>query len=163
MVLVSTRRQQILVIKHRRIVSTENDSCCGGGGRREPEKVIVPVRIPPNLFVSKKNRRLCRRPRFAPYPTSSRSKIMFKRGYSSDGMINNQTSTSVPPPPPATAFNMQFNSQPGCSAFTPDYHQQFPYTFSSATPPMYSWANTNSTNIMKYNNNYNNCIECNSL
>lgn len=150
MVLVRTRRRQRLVIKHRRFVSTDNNSCCDGGGRRGPEKVIIPVRIPPNLFVSKKNRRLCRRPRFAPYPKSSRSKTMFKQGYSSDGMINNQASTSIPPPPPATALNMQFNGQPSFSAFTPDYYQQFPYTFSSATPPMYSWANTNSTDIMKY-------------
>lgn len=150
MVLVLTRRRQSQFIDHRRIVSTESDGCCGGGGRRGPEKVVIPVRIPPSNFVAKKKRRLCRRPRFAPYSKGSTSRAMFKQGYSSDGMLNNQTVTSIAPEPPATAFNMPiFNGQPGFSTFTPDY-QQFPYTFSSATPPMYSWANTNSTDVMKY-------------
>lgn len=66
------------------------------------------------------------------------------------------TPTSPPPvgsiatSPANTPFVLQFGHQqpPGFTTFTPDY-QHFPYTFSSITPPAYSWANTNSTHIMK--------------
>uniref|UniRef100_A0A2S2P2R3 Uncharacterized protein n=1 Tax=Schizaphis graminum TaxID=13262 RepID=A0A2S2P2R3_SCHGA len=88
---------------------------------------------------------------------------MFKRGYpSSDSMVNNQAAaSSIPtPPPPAcnVSFGLQFGIQqpPSYTTFTPDY-QHFPYTFSSITPPAYSWANTNSTHVMKFTGS------CNSL
>ncbi|XP_050521191.1 uncharacterized protein LOC126894313 [Daktulosphaira vitifoliae] len=69
---------------------------------------------------------------------------MFKRGFIPDSMTNNTATPGVTPP----TFNMQFGSQNGYSSFTPNY--QFPYTFSSSTPPMYSWANTNSSEVMKF-------------
>lgn len=58
---------------------------------------------------------------------------------------------SIATPPTNVPFSLQqFGHQqpPGFTAFTPDY-QHFPYTFSSITPPAYSWANTNSTHVMK--------------
>jgi len=138
--------------------TTDSRGGSGGGVGRPTEKVIVPVRIaPPSPAVDdKKLRRLLRNRRFAPYParvSTTSATTMFKQGYPPDGLANNQTAPaaapSIPMPPPNT-FNMQFNMgpPPGFSTFTPDYHQ-FPYTFSSATPPMYSWANTNSTDVMK--------------
>ncbi|XP_050441139.1 uncharacterized protein LOC126846066 isoform X2 [Adelges cooleyi] len=69
---------------------------------------------------------------------------MFKRGYLPDGIAKNQANAGFQP---QAAFNMEYN-QNGCSSFTPNY--QFPYTFSSATPPMYSWANTSSSEVMKF-------------
>lgn len=115
-------------------------------------------------------RRRCRHPcRFAPYWSPlSKSPVdkapMFKQGFPSGiGRMTDadQTAPSVPlpPPPPAatlpSAFNLQFNHQSpsGFSSFASEhhnyYHHQFPYTFLSASPPTYSWANTNSTDIMK--------------
>lgn len=114
-------------------------------------------------------RRRSRHPcRFAPYPSTSKSPLdktpMFKQGFPSGvGRMADadQTASSVPlpPPPPAatlpSAFNLQFNHQnpTGFSSFASEhhnyYHHQFPYTFLSASPPTYSWANTNSTDIMK--------------
>lgn len=79
---------------------------------------------------------------------------MFKRAYpSSDAMVTNQAAGSIPTPQPQAnvPFGLQFSHQqpPAFTTFTPDY-QQFPYTFSSITPPAYSWANTNSTHVMKF-------------
>lgn len=57
----------------------------------------------------------------------------------------------TPPPPANVPFALQqlgHQQPPGFTAFTPDY-PHFPYTFSSITPPAYSWANTNSTHVMK--------------
>lgn len=81
---------------------------------------------------------------------------MFKRSFSSsDAMAGNQAAAgSIPAPtqPVNVRFGLQFGHQqqpPSFSAFTPDY-PHFPYTFSSITPPAYSWANTNSTHVMKW-------------
>ncbi|XP_025205917.1 uncharacterized protein LOC112602174 [Melanaphis sacchari] len=86
---------------------------------------------------------------------------MFKRGLPSpDPMVSNQATASTRPTPPSPICNggLQFGvQQPSSySSFTPDY-QHFPYTFSSITPPAYSWANTNSTHVMKFTGS------CNSL
>lgn len=113
-----------------------------------------------------RRRHLCR---FAPYPLPSSkspqdSAPMFKQGFSSGvGRMpdadQSASSVPLPPPPPAatlpSGFNLQFNHQvpTGFSSFASEhhnyYHHQFPYTFLSASPPTYSWANTNSTDIMK--------------
>ncbi|XP_060879280.1 uncharacterized protein LOC132951472 [Metopolophium dirhodum] len=70
----------------------------------------------------------------------------------SAGYIPTPPAGSIATPPANVPFALQqFGHQqpPGFTAFTPDY-QHFPYTFSSITPPAYSWANTNSTHVMKF-------------
>ncbi|XP_025425897.1 uncharacterized protein LOC112694592 [Sipha flava] len=84
---------------------------------------------------------------------------MFKWGYPlPDGGVagrgTNTTTTSstmlpgsIVPPPPPPQMNHHSTS---FTTFTPSDFQQFPYTFSSVSPPTYSWANTNSTDVMKF-------------
>ncbi|VVC38192.1 Hypothetical protein CINCED_3A009793 [Cinara cedri] len=136
-------------------IPTASNSCCCGGCRNhsfvpkgKEQSIANRAHQPLPLYTGCKRRRLeCRRSlRFAPYPEYCASTVMFKQGYPS---VDESTTAASPVQPPA--FHLQFNGQPvGFSAFTPDYYQQFPYTFSSSTPPTYSWANTNSTNIMKF-------------
>lgn len=82
---------------------------------------------------------------------------MFGRGPRppSDGVTGRGDASVVQPPTPAPAPHpfvgvQQFNGhQPVYSPFTPTDCNQLSYTFSSVAPPTYSWANTNSTDIMK--------------
>jgi len=126
---------------------------------------ISPNRLPPSVQLPiVEHRRHCRESRFAPYPLPPQAPVssstaladMFKRGLpSSDTMANDQTATSPITRKPQPGCNlpfMQFSLQqpPSYSTFTPADYQHFPYTFSSSTPPAYSWANTNSTHVMKY-------------
>lgn len=136
------------------------------------EKAIIPVLVPPSgqLPIVDHHclcRRHCHESRFAPYPLPSLQRLlglatvpadMFKHAFpSSDTMATNQAAAATaagsipaPPPPANVPFALQFSHQqpPSYSTFTPEY-QHFPYTFSSITPPAYSWANTNSTHVMK--------------
>jgi hypothetical protein len=143
---------------NRRIVLTELDAVAGGCGRPSDASPVTS-----NLRVScGRRRRHHSSCRFAPYPGAggqTTDVTMFKWGYPlPDGGVagrgTNTTTTSstmlpgsIVPPPPPPQMNHHSTS---FTTFTPSDFQQFPYTFSSVSPPTYSWANTNSTDVMKY-------------
>lgn len=142
---------------NRRIVQTKLDTVASGCGR---PSYVSAATVNPEVNCGRRRRYHCSC-RFAPYPATigqTTDVTMFKWGYPMpDGGVggrgSNTTTTSstmlpgsiVPPPPP------QINHHSSSfTTFTPSDLQQFPYTFSSISPPTYSWANTNSTDVMKY-------------
>lgn len=155
------RRRRLVIIKRVSVPEAGSrtngrDDCRSVPGKRVRALLQVPpaARRRREKRATRSHRPWCRR--FVPCPKARLRAVMFSRGPCppSGGVVNHRAEPAasvVPPPTQApNPFGMQqFNGQPVYSPFTPTDCNQLSYTFSSATPPMYSWANTNSTDIMK--------------